>query len=164
MKNKRLWIMRHGEAENFAIDDHERRLSSYAKDQFQQVFEQLGTIDKDIDLIVCSDARRTMDTAKQWRNLLNYKNEILSSSNLYLASEFEILNFIQNDKKVQNAENILLIGHNPGISNFAIKLMKSKNHAFQGFPTGALVVMDLPILNWQKIDFELGSFIKFVYP
>lgn len=156
--------MRHGEAVNFAIKDHDRVLSSYAKEQFQQVYKQLDSIKKNIDLIVCSDAKRTLETARQWKKLLQYEGEILSDSKLYLASEFTILHFLQNNTSIQNAENILLIGHNPGISSFAQKLMKNNKNEFQGFSTGSLVIMDLPILNWHEIDFEQGSFIKFVYP
>lgn len=162
---KQLWIMRHGEAVSFAPRDHERALSSLATDQFKSVSEQ---IDKNIaqpQLILSSDAKRTRATASFWKKSFQISEEnIFFEKELYGAGSNKILDVLQNALLPNDLERILLIGHNPGLSVFAMELMNQTHFSFQGFPTAGLLIVDLPFEHWKDIQFNQGIYNTFIQP
>lgn len=157
---KTLWVMRHGEASFDANSDHARSLSDFAAVQFLRVSEQLFEEDKKIDAIHCSDAKRTQSTAKAWQKILKLET-YEKSKELYLADERKILQYIQEGNIAEEVDHLLLIGHNPGLSQFAYELLENKGF-FKVFQTAALLIVNLPIEKWEDIRFNIGQFKKYI--
>ncbi|HZH88198.1 MAG TPA: histidine phosphatase family protein [Chitinophagaceae bacterium] len=162
---KQLWIMRHGEAATQASRDHERSLAFIAKRQFETVSQQ---IEKEIarpQVVLSSDAQRTKETTAFWKQEFGIEEENVSFiPELYLAESDQIMEVLQSTSLSDATERVLLIGHNPGLSVFAMQLLNQTHQAFQGFPTGSLMIVDLPITQWKDIQFNQGIYNTFIQP
>lgn len=86
-------------------------------------------------------------------------------SELYHASSDVLLDAIS----AAEADTILVIAHNPGIGDLAIRLarmMRQKpNHSrFADFPTGATLVVKWEAETWNTIDWSQGEILDFIVP
>jgi phosphohistidine phosphatase len=68
--------------------------------------------------------------------------------------------------KKAKADVVMMIGHNPGIAEFAAKLVAQAplNSEFNRYPTGATLVVDFNTESWDQIDFGQGAVVDFVIP
>lgn len=64
------------------------------------------------------------------------------------------------------ADVVMMIGHNPGIAEFAEKLVATAplNAEFGRYPTGATLVVDFAIDAWDEVGFGQGVTVDFVIP
>ncbi len=116
---KRLLLMRHGHSSwTHDVDDHDRPLSARGKNEAIQTGRRLSELDWQIDLALVSSARRTQETWQTILPLLGYSLPQQNDSRLYLAG----LGEIQSILCIQQAQNILLLGHNPGWSTIIQRL------------------------------------------
>ncbi|RST87959.1 histidine phosphatase family protein [Aquibium carbonis] len=96
------------------------------------------------DRVVCSPARRALDTWRGVAEILDMKpGEALLSETLYAADAGGYLNIVRN-----NGANgsLLLVGHNPAIEDLAIGLSaacvgRARADLDKGFPTGGLAIL-----------------------
>jgi phosphohistidine phosphatase len=60
----------------------------------------------------------------------------------------------------------MMIGHNPGIADFAAKLVAHAplNAEFARYPTGATLVADFMVDSWADVRFGMGATVDFVVP
>lgn len=123
------------------------------------------------DLILCSTARRTIETLElvvaEWK--ARPETEFVEA--LYLAEAETILEIIEDiPAKVETA---MLVGHNPGMeacaSHLAREPVKRRERDYfdaleEKFPTGALAVLDFDVGKWRKIGPRSGALVDFVRP
>ena len=66
----------------------------------------------------------------------------------------------------RDAPQLLLVGHNPGIAEFAARLVAHPpaNAEFQRYPTGATLVADFDIGDWSDVGFGSGVAVDFIVP
>ncbi|OYX25664.1 MAG: phosphoglycerate mutase [Rhodobacterales bacterium 32-66-7] len=64
------------------------------------------------------------------------------------------------------AETVMMIGHNPGIAEFAARLVAHPpaNPEFARYPTGATLVAEFDVADWAKVEFGTGVVVDFVIP
>ncbi|MGV8952381.1 MAG: histidine phosphatase family protein, partial [Cypionkella sp.] len=64
------------------------------------------------------------------------------------------------------ADVVMMIGHNPGIADFAARLVAQAplNSEFGRYPTGATLVVDFVIDSWSEVEFGKGATVDFVIP
>jgi phosphohistidine phosphatase len=64
------------------------------------------------------------------------------------------------------ADVVMVIGHNPGIAEFAHRLVAHppRHEGFSRFPTGATLVADFDVAAWADVQFGMGSTVDFVVP
>lgn len=99
-----------------------------------------------IDQVLCSKAKRTLQT----HELCNLNTEITHfSKNLYLCSAMEMIQEITHFGK---EKNILVVGHNDGISELASYLCDSYIH----LQTCGFVSIHLTIDNWNLLSRGVG--------
>ena len=111
-----LILMRHAKAKAAAPTDHARELTARGHEQAQQAADWLKKTDCAPDFAVVSDSVRTRQTFEE----LNLNCEAIFDENAYNASSSELMDLI---KAVQpDRECVLVIGHNPGISDLAFTL------------------------------------------
>lgn len=118
-------------------------------------------------LVLCSSARRAVETLDLVLAGWPRQPVVRKQKNLYLAMPREML------KRVQTAGNeqdcIMLVGHNPGIADLANWLCHEGDPTARAalsrkFPTGAVAVIDFDVEDWREVDAETGRLVAFVTP
>ncbi len=107
---KQLWILRHAQAEK-GSDDLARPLSALGCEQAQRAAAALRHSGPVYDTILCSTAVRTWQTAMYvGREGPVLPGGIVVSESAYEASAGRLFELLK------ERDNILLVGHNPGVS------------------------------------------------
>ena len=124
-----LFLIRHAKAveNNFAIKDFERDLQPKGIQQAESIALELkNTITLDNNtLFISSPANRARQTAQIFASILDYPSEnIQFTKELYDAHFIDILSVINNVD--DQFGQVLLFGHNPGISNLVNYLSHSE--------------------------------------
>ncbi|KKB96879.1 Histidine phosphatase superfamily (branch 1) [Candidatus Arcanobacter lacustris] len=111
---KNIFIARHAKAEfNEEIDDQDRSLTSKGISDCKDLADSMKnhTIPQ---LIICSNAKRSHDTALNIISHLNKDIKLQVIDDLYLSSRDEIITMIES---IDNQyTNVMIVGHNPSIS------------------------------------------------
>lgn len=160
-----LFILRHGKASDQANTDFDRPLTSRGQQQAIEKGLLLKQRTSSINTILCSEALRTRETLK-YLNLDLKQTQIITDKELYLCDPETLLMHVQ---QVQHARSILLIGHNPGLHQFAYDLLP-RNQSYQNqtidalsasFPTCALAEFQFDYNNWSDIRWHQGTLISY---
>ena len=125
-----IYLLRHAKSswENF-VDDHSRVLEKRGRDEAVTLADFIRDKKIQFDLTLCSSATRTKETLELiYENIPSTFEEIRFLDSLYHASGQHILNHLQGINK----SNVLLIGHNPGLSE-AINFFQKKSNT--DYPT-----------------------------
>lgn len=148
---KKLWLLRHGHAQHAAAQkDFERTLTPEGKDRIEQVGKQVRSV-CDPNLILCSSARRTCQTADCFLAQLANYGRIQYVDAIYEASYNKLLSLL-NGQKSQH-QSILLIGHNPGISLLTDLLT---GQSFNNLSPGDLVELEFTGFEWNEVGEGTG--------
>jgi len=113
-----IFIARHAKAEyNDQVEDSRRSLTAKGILDCSITANEIKSMAM-LELVICSSAKRTYDTAKNIIDNIDKSIKLQSLDNLYNASKEEILEVIRSiDDRYQT---VLIIAHNPGISQFVI--------------------------------------------
>lgn len=149
----KLYLLRHMEASaSLGTSDIERTLTSHGIDQAKRIGNYLIQNNAKLDLAFCSIAKRTQMSLLtiQVVGIAAKKTEYIRS--LYEASAGDILAKIQEAEE----ENIIVVGHNPGIHEVARLLTgdgdKEKKEQLNIFYNpGTLTVLDCPVSSWKDL-------------
>ena len=163
---KKLYLIRHAKSswDNLAIDDFQRPLNGRGIKDAPRMGKRLKERSLTADLVLSSPAKRVLDTCLIITKILGFsKEKINTDKRLYHASEEELLRVIRELKDHPNdeEENVLLFGHNPGLTNFANQLL---NEHIQNIPTTGIVAASLSIKKWQEVDWGCGKLLFFDFP
>lgn len=154
---KTLIIVRHAHTldANPGQQDHERELTPEGKSQARHSAEWLkeqGNIPKKI---VASSAVRTQSTASVFAEvLLGDANAYQSEDALYRAHEPEVLDFLH--EHFTDEESIMVVGHNPTVTQLAIRLGAS---SVSYLPPASVVILSFEIQTWADLQFHQGKLI-----
>lgn len=160
-----LFILRHGKASDQANTDFNRPLTSRGQQQAIEKGLLLKQRTSSINTILCSEALRTRETLK-YLDLDLKQTQVITDKALYLCDPETLLIQVQH---IQHAKSILLIGHNPGLHQFAYDLL-SKDQSAQdqtidalsaSFPTCALAEFQFRHENWSDIRWHQGTLISY---
>ena len=143
---KTLYIVRHGKTYK-SIDDLERELMPVGIERMRKLGNYLSENNCKIDVLYSSYARRAVQTAQIIADAIQFpKDRIVTSEKLYFTGQdayFDIL--VEQDNSV---ESILLVGHNPDITNVAQFFIPDIVSYMQ---TGACFCFDFDTDDWTKI-------------
>ncbi|MDF1856940.1 histidine phosphatase family protein [Pseudooceanicola sp.] len=157
---KRLILIRHAKSSwaEPGIDDHDRPLNSRGRRSASAIGAWLRKMGYQPDLVLCSTALRTRETC----DLLALEAKVMHLPALYLAEAEAILSALQ----AATGKTLALIGHNPGIGDFATRILtETPPHGrFADYPTGATLVADLATDKWRNLDFASGRMVNFITP
>ena len=150
---KKIFLFRHGKSNwtNNDLIDHERPLAKRGLRDVPVMSKIINEICPDIDLILCSSSRRTRETLNLTLPAFTQKPMLKILEELYLASSDRLLSIL-NDYIINN-NNIILIGHNPGLYDFVNEVDDTLLFLF---PTSA--VCHLLLHNNQKPKLEYKDF------
>jgi phosphohistidine phosphatase len=147
---KRLTLIRHATADQDAgVRDFERPLSRKGHGEAQEMAKRLHERGLVPDLILVSSATRTRETADNIAKVLGVAARLLQADDsLYLADGEHILSTIR--AVGPRVSNLMVIGHNPGISAAAIALAPETVNA--DLPTCGLLTMTVNCAVWSLVD------------
>jgi phosphohistidine phosphatase len=152
---KTLLLFRHADAasgRDYATD-HERPLTPRGRGDAQQMGRFLTATAQHPDHAVASTATRAQQTLKQARAGGGWSGEHAHAENaLYDASSSGVLNVVQ--AAPDEADRLLLVGHNPTFTDVAIRLIGGGNLKMA---TGTIARIDLPIDAWGDAAFKRGQ-------
>ncbi|RAI94049.1 SixA phosphatase family protein [Algoriphagus yeomjeoni] len=147
---KRLILLRHGEAGFSGGTDYQRNLTKKGKENLIRMGERLNPALKTIDLMYCSEATRTIETAEIMGKYISIQESVFTKD-IYHGDLRNIITILE---KTSNAiETCLLIGHNPTIS---MLLSHISNENYLGLQPGMMAIIDLEISDWTMIGFGTG--------
>ena len=166
---KTLILMRHSKSswDNSYKDDFDRPLNSRGRENAQMVAKHIHSWGFKPELTLCSSALRCKQTLELIIPYFPKKMHIRYLDELYLAPERAILEMIKSIKL--SIDQMLVIGHNPGLSDLSQSLIYSsnkKNDYFetQQFPTSAASIFEMSINNWVNFKLSESKIIDFVTP
>ena len=164
---KSLILMRHlkSEVDARSGSDRDRALSERGRADAKTIRDALLARCPPPQTVLCSTARRTRETLEAVGELFPGA-EIIFADAIYNASAEALMRITATIDDA--AACALIIGHNPGIFDFAWTLARrseiSGNPAFTKFPTGAVAAFALPIDAWSEIGTGRGSIIAAFTP
>jgi phosphohistidine phosphatase len=168
---KRLFLLRHAKAQpaEEGVEDFDRTLMLSGMQDGGAMARYLRKSDYVVDLILCSSAARTVQTAELVLHELD--SEIDYRDSLYLADAAKILAAVRGAPA--KVEALMLVGHNPGLENCAGLLARepvrrkerARHEALEEkFPTCALAVLDFDVGRWRDVVQGSGKLVDFVRP
>lgn len=149
---KVLYLFRHAKSswDDPYLDDFARPLSKRGQKSaplMGQVMKERGVRP---EVILCSPARRTEQTAALALKSARIKADPVFDSRVYLASAATLLNILA--ELDDDLNSVLLIGHNPGMSD----LLELLTGVTDQFPTAALAAISLNTERWPELKQRCG--------
>ena len=161
---KRLILTRHAKSswDDPLTPDHDRPLNERGKAAAADLGVWLASRGYVPDEVLCSDALRTRKTWSGIAPALPGTPVLELKPALYHAGPDVMLAVLKHAK----GDTVMMIGHNPGISEFAARLVaRVPAHAeFSRYPTGATLVCDFAVEAWDQIGWGQGVVDDFTIP
>jgi phosphohistidine phosphatase len=145
--------MRHAKSDwaDGSLSDHDRALNTRGLRDAPRMADWLSQNDLIPDLILCSSAVRTQETAQGMLVRWGASPTVFPSKRLYLASPQTIFSVVSEDSILPDEDSdaipqtVLVLAHNPGISEAAGWLTGQ----MIAMPTAAVVAFDLSTASWD---------------
>lgn len=163
LNKKSIILLRHAKSSwaNSELDDYDRPLNKRGLNDTIKCEKLYKTLIDGKSQIISSSAKRTQQTAKKTCHYFNCnEKDIVWVDDLYLASAKKMLKIINQQPDIE--QNLVVIGHNNGISHLAQLLTDSTEVAHM--PTLAAVKIVFEADTWQEIFFGNGVLDRFYYP
>lgn len=120
-----------------------------------------------IDLALCSTAVRTRETWKLAVHEMPHRPKTVYEERLYEASLGELIALL--NETPDDVQNLLIIGHNPGMHAMADALAGSAEGETMarmtrgGFPTAAFAVIEFSG-SWKGVEHGVGKLVEYWTP
>ena len=164
--SRHLYLLRHAKsAWPEGIDDHDRPLAERGRKAVPLIAAFMADHKIRPDLALVSTARRTQETWDLLAANLAKAPTKRDAADLYEADASAIATLLRSiDPSV---ESLLVIGHNPGLQDFALDLvgggeLGARTRMAEKFPTAGLAV--IRIGAWQSLSPASGHLEAFVTP
>ncbi len=168
---RQLMLLRHAKSswDDAGIADHERPLNRRGKVAAAAMRQAMADLGLQPDLVLVSSAQRTLQTLEAlepWAEM----PLIEPMDGIYLAAAPQLLKLLQGT--AETVRSVLLIGHNPGLHEFAVLLAGPRGmtladeHARQlaaGYPSGALAEFTIAV-PWRGLGEGAGRLVRFLSP
>jgi phosphohistidine phosphatase len=157
---KHLYLLRHAEAtpKEARQDDKARELTQTGVKDCMQMGAWLVTQGVHFDLLVSSSALRAEHTAELIAEGMKAENaRIQTEEVLYEASVRQLLDYVNNLEDGYN--NVLVTGHNPGISYLAEYLTKAD---IDDMAPGSVAIIRFDVRSWKEVSENTGELLKYV--
>lgn len=159
-----LILMRHAKSawDDPKLDDFERTLNDRGRRSALAIANWLVGTGYLPDVVLVSSATRTVETWQRMAPKMPETATMESSPALYLAGPDILMNVL----KSQSAPSVMMIAHNPGIAEFAERIVARKpaHPKFAQYPTGAITILQFEAERWSDIDWHSGQVVDFVVP
>lgn len=157
----RLSLLRHAQADDPVSNqpDWDRPLTKRGQLDAKEMARRMKVAKHTPDLILSSPAIRARQTAEAFAKCFSGA-QVQFVETLYLADTKQLLAAIRDHGG--NAMHLLVVAHNPGITEFADQL--SQERSIEAMPTGAIVTAEFDVQTWQELVFATGINVELDYP
>jgi phosphohistidine phosphatase len=166
--DRRLWLLRHAKSswDDTALADHDRPLSARGEKAARRIGRHLAATGAAPALVLCSSARRTVQTLTGIGAGLATNCTTSIENDLYAASGDELLRRLRD--VAADVPSAMLIAHNPGIQDLALLLADAHHPHLRRqmeakFPTAALATF-LFDGRWSRLAAGRATLDEFVVP
>lgn len=151
-RGRLLIVMRHAKSswENANSTDHERNLNDQGRTAAPKMAKWLADHGWIPELVVSSNARRTIETTELLLNAWGEPIEVSYTRRLYLAPAEAYLS--EASLFPDSIHCGMLVGHNPGVSILVGKVDEEIHH----MPTCSAAVFKLAVEHWSDLP-RLGA-------
>lgn len=159
---KTLVIVRHGKSswEDPLLSDHERPLAKRGLRDAPVMGARLAEWGPPVDRVISSSAVRALVTAELVTEEMGLPwDEIQVEEDLYHATEFEMLELIQEQEDY--LDGLMLFGHNPGMTYLVNDL---SDLDLDNLPTCGVVILQFEVESWTEVGDVLAFNAEFDYP
>ncbi|MFI5675777.1 SixA phosphatase family protein [Streptomyces cellulosae] len=164
---RRIVLFRHAKADWPQVTDHERPLADRGRKDAAEAGRRLTDTGLAIDLALCSTATRTRETWKLAVHEFQHRPKTVYEERIYEASPGELIALL--NETPDDAQNVLLVGHNPGIQGLADILAGSAEGdardrmSSRGFPAAAFAVLSFSG-SWKALEPGVGTLLDYWAP
>ena len=159
-----LITMRHAKSgwDDPGIEDRDRPLSDRGRRDAPRIGQWLHNAAPLPDLILCSSAQRTLETAQAVAGQLDGAPEPIPRDDLYMARSDRLLSVL----RAATGGTVMVIAHNGGIGDFAARMVRDapEHERFADYPTAATCVMEFDAETWAEVRPGTGRVTGFVVP
>jgi phosphohistidine phosphatase len=163
-----LYLLRHAKSawKDPTLDDHDRPLAPRGDRAARALAQHFRRLKADPELVLCSTAVRTRETLDLVMAGFSKPPIVAMERGLYLAVPSSILARL---REVDNrVERVLVIGHNPGLHELALKLAqhgpaKARAELQRKYPTAALVTYEVDS-DWAGLGTKSTRLADYVTP
>lgn len=159
---KTVILMRHADSypTDFSGYEHERPVSVTGLLQIEQIRSVNHKIWKGVDFVLCSGIKRAKQTFQAIYSVVQPHTKFMFDDNLYQVTKSELLDKIQWTPAIYNI--ILIIGHNPGLSQFMEAILSTENTEKLG--TCEVAIFEADVKSWQEVDYNRLTLIERIKP
>jgi phosphohistidine phosphatase len=164
---RRLLLLRHAKTEKSAPGggDFDRRLAARGRAEAPKIGAYMAHHDLQPDLVIASPARRARETWELVAPAFPTAPPVVWEDRLYNAEAVAIVGLVKEAKPA----SLLLVGHNPGLHDFARLMIASgdvdaRERLNENLPTAGLLVIDFALARWSKLHPRSGRLDRFVSP
>ncbi len=157
----RLSLLRHAQADDPVPNqpDWDRPLTKRGQLDAKEMARRMKVAKHTPDLILSSPAIRARQTAEAFAKCFSGA-QVQFVETLYLADPKQLLAAIRDHGGA--AMHLLVVAHNPGITEFADQL--SKQRSIDAMPTGAVVTAEVDVKTWQELVPGSSTNVDLDYP
>jgi len=148
-----LYLMRHANAglsRGNAVLDDKRSLIKEGKEQCILMARVLSALNVQVDVVVSSPLKRSLQTAQLVGTELGYDSKVEISPALEPGADFA--DFQEMLAKYAGYEGVLAVGHNPNVFQFLGRLITGNGGAAIRMRKGSVARVDMdrhpPLLQW----------------
>lgn len=164
-----LLLLRHAKSrwDEPGAADHDRDLAPRGVKAARRMGELLRQLELAPDLVLCSTARRAVHTWELASAALSAPSPLLYDDRLYLAAPEGMIAVAR--ERGGAARRLMLVGHDPGMHQLAIRLAAAGDFALRGrvaakFPTAGLAQIALDLAAWSDFAGQTGELRGFWRP
>ena len=166
---KTLTLLRHAKSSwnDAAAGDFDRPLSQRGRKAARTIGRELKAQGMTFDAVIASPAVRVVETVGELAE--GYGSPIRPSfdERLYLGSVATLLAAVR--ETADSAQQLLLIGHNPGLEGLALQLTREDGRGLRRelakkYPTATVAEIALPIDHWRDAAAGTGELARFIRP
>jgi len=168
---RQLLILRHAKSswDDPKLPDHARPLNARGRRAAEAMRRAMHELGLQPDVVLVSSARRalqTLEALEPW----DETPLVEPMDALYLATAPQLLRAVQSVS--ETARSLLLLGHNPGLHDFALLVAGAPpgigagpelQRLIEGFPTGALAEFSI-VHPWRSLERGGGRLMRFLAP
>ena len=165
---RRLMLLRHAKTERPETGqrDRDRKLTERGRADAPVIGAYMARHDLVPDRVLVSPAARSEETWALLAAALSAAPRVSSDERIYAASPEQLVSVI---REAGESRTLLLVGHNPGLHELAVRLIASgdgeaRERLAEKLPTSGLVVIDLPVADWSRLKGKAGRLDRFVSP
>lgn len=171
---RRLMLLRHAKTEANAPSgrDEDRRLDARGCSDAAEIGDWIGRHPPLPDGVMVSPAARARQTWEiAWGAMGRHTPplpQVEFVSDLYGADAAEMLQIVRT-ATAEDPKRLMLIGHNPGMHEFALMLTgggdaAARSALAENLPTSGLAILDFAVEDWSEVTFRRGHLALFVSP